>query len=122
MTLIHVPRPPKSAFYKDRPVSSLLKNQIRHLQEAEFNLIKTEGEAAEYIRRVTALLHPQGAPKPQIVRRRKAQPGRVKEIAAAASRKAKGPSGRKTKATPKRRREKAVSKRKRNSKNKKRAS
>jgi hypothetical protein len=115
MTLIHVPRPPKSAFYKDRPVSSLLKNQIRHLQEAEFNLIKTEGEAAEYIRRVTAKLHPQGA-KPQIVRRRKAEPGRVKEIAAAASRKAKGSSGRKTKATPKRRRKKAVPKRKRNGK------
>jgi|SRR6185312_9265762 len=115
MTLIHVPRPPKSAFYKDRPVSNLLKNQIRHLQEAEFNLIKTEGQAAEYIRRVTAKLHPAGA-RPQIVRRRKAQPGRVKEIAAAAGRKAKGSSGRKSKATPKRLGKKTVSKRKRGGK------
>ena len=115
MTLIRVPRPPKSAFYKDRPVSSLLKNQIRHLQEAEFNLIKTEGEAAEYIRRVTAKLHPAGA-KPQIVRRRKAKPGRVKEIAAAASRKIKAPRGRKTKSKPRSRGKKAVSKGKRNGK------
>jgi hypothetical protein len=113
MTLIHVPRPPKSAFYKDRPVSSLLKNQIRHLQEAEFNLIKTEGEAAEYIRRVTAQLHPAGA-KPQIVRRRKAQPGRVKEIAAAAGPKSKATRGRKTKS--KSRGKKAASKRKRSGK------
>lgn len=76
MTIIRVPRPPQSAMNKDRPVSSLLKNQILHLQEAEFRLpardqtniyinkIKTEGEAAEYIRRVTAKLHPEGiAPK-----------------------------------------------------------
>jgi|SRR6185312_4173781 hypothetical protein len=115
MTLIHVPRPPKSAFYKDRPVSSLLKNQIRHLQEAEFNLIKTEGEAAEYIRRVTAQLHPAGA-KPQIVRRRKARPGRVKEIAAAAGRKTRATRGRKTKSKPKGRGKKAASKRKRSGK------
>ena|SRR6185437_2919669 len=114
MTLIHVPRPPKSAFYKDRPVSNLLKNQIRHLQEAEFNLIKTEGQAAEYIRRVTAKLHPAGA-RPQIVRRRKAQPGRVKEIAAA-SRKTTATRGRKTKSKPKRRGKKAASKRKRTGK------
>lgn len=115
MTLIHVPRPPKSAFYKGRPVSSLLKNQIRHLQEAEFNLIKTEGEAAEYIRRVTAKLHPEGA-KPYIVRRRKAEPGRVKEIAAVASHKAKAARSSKKKITPKRRGKKAVPKRKRNGK------
>jgi hypothetical protein len=54
---------------QDRSVSSLLKTQILHLQEAEFRLpadlqtniyihaIKTEGEAGEYIRRVTAALH-----------------------------------------------------------------
>lgn len=69
MTTIKVPKPPKSALNKDRPISTLLKNQIRHLQEAEFrlpvsgqtdvyiNAIKTEGEAAEYIRQVTAAIH-----------------------------------------------------------------
>jgi|SRR6185437_1030853 len=118
MTLIHVPRPPKNAFYKDRPVSSLLKNQIRHLQEAEFNLIKTEGQAAEFIRRVTAKLHPEGA-RPQVVRRRKAQPGRVKEIAAAASRKVRVSGGRKSKAASKTRGKRAASKSNRNSKKRK---
>jgi hypothetical protein len=75
MTMIRILRLPRGAFNKDRPVSSLLKAQIRHLQEAEFNLIRTEGQAAEYIRRITALMHPERA-KPQI------EPGRVRNIAA----------------------------------------
>ena len=69
MTLIHVPRPPKSAMNPNRPVSSLLKTQIEHLQRAEtrlphpyqagiyINAIKTEGEAAKYIRAVTEAIH-----------------------------------------------------------------
>jgi hypothetical protein len=69
MALIHVPRPPKSAYDPDRPVSSLLKSQIDHLREAESKLplryrsemyirtIKTEGEAARYIRDVTEAIH-----------------------------------------------------------------
>ena len=73
MTVIKVPRPPKSAFNKNRPVSALLKNQILHLHEVEkkfppahhsgtyINAIKTEGEAAAYIQKVTARLHPEGA-------------------------------------------------------------
>ncbi|HZR57715.1 MAG TPA: hypothetical protein VFA74_12635 [Terriglobales bacterium] len=73
MTVIKVPKPPQSAFDKNRPVSALLKNQILHLHEAEsrlpvrqqtniyINKIKTEGEAAEYIREVTAKLHPEAA-------------------------------------------------------------
>jgi hypothetical protein len=69
MVLIPVPKPPKSAMNPDRPVSTLLQNQMLYLQEAEFRLpvkmqtniyinsIKTEGEAADYIRRVTEALH-----------------------------------------------------------------
>lgn len=69
MTVIRIPKPPRSAFNKNRPVSSLLKTQILHLREAEkkfppnyhsniyINAIKTEGDAAEYIRRVTTTLH-----------------------------------------------------------------
>lgn len=69
MTLIHVPRPPKSAMNPDRPVSSLLIAQIVHLQHAERRLplryrsqiyvhaIRTEGEAARYIREVTEAIH-----------------------------------------------------------------
>ena len=69
MTIIRVPKTPASAFNKNRPVSSLLKTQLEHLQRAEFrlpaelqtniyiNAIKTEGEAAEYIGEVTRRLH-----------------------------------------------------------------
>ena len=69
MTVIKVPRPPKSAFDPNRAVNALLKNQMEHLFEAEkklpskyrseiyVNAIKTEGEAAEYIRTVTEAIH-----------------------------------------------------------------
>jgi hypothetical protein len=69
MATIKVPKPPKSAFNKKRPVSSLLRAHLEHLQRAEFrlpsemqtniyiNAIKTEGEAADYIGQVTARLH-----------------------------------------------------------------
>ena len=70
MTLIHVPRPDvKTAMNPNRPVNALLKAQVQHLQEAELklplaqqtniyvNAIKTEGEAADYIRRVTEAIH-----------------------------------------------------------------
>jgi hypothetical protein len=69
MTLIPVPRPPKSAFDPGRPVSALLKSQIEYLRAAEsrlplryrseiyVNAIKTEGEAASYIRAVTEAIH-----------------------------------------------------------------
>jgi len=70
MAVIHVPRPNvKSAKDPYRPVNALLKAQVRHLHEAERNLplrhrtdiyinaIKTEGEAAEYIRQVTTAIH-----------------------------------------------------------------
>jgi len=65
MTLIKVPRPPKSAYDPNRPVSALLKAQIDYLHHAArrlplryrseiyVNAIKTEGEAARYIREVT---------------------------------------------------------------------
>jgi hypothetical protein len=73
MAVIKVPKPQAGSFNKNRPLSALLKNQILHLHEVEkkfppskhsgvyINAIKTEGEAADYIRRVTARLHPEGA-------------------------------------------------------------
>ena len=69
MVLIRVPKPPKSAYDPDRPMSSLLNSQIEHLREAEGKLplkyrsewyikaISTEGEAAKYIRDVTEAIH-----------------------------------------------------------------
>jgi len=65
MTVIQVPKPPKSAWNPNRPLSTLLQSQIEHLYEAEkrlphryksqiyTNAITTEGEAAEYIQKVT---------------------------------------------------------------------
>ncbi|MGA8502924.1 MAG: hypothetical protein WB683_15330 [Candidatus Sulfotelmatobacter sp.] len=64
MALIHVPRP-ENAWNPNRPVNALLKAQITHLHDAELklparqqtdiyiNAIKTEGEAADYVRQVT---------------------------------------------------------------------
>jgi len=112
MTVIHVPRPDvKSAMDSDRPVNTLLKAQIQHLRDAERNLplrhrtdiyvnaIKTEGEAAEYIRQVTEAIreaHEAAA----------AKRGRGIAIAAAAAdrprRKGASASGEKKKSTVKR--------------------
>jgi hypothetical protein len=69
MTVIKVPRPPQSAYDPSRPVSALLKMQVEHLHVAEkrlppryrsevyVNAIRTEGEAANYIRAVTEGIH-----------------------------------------------------------------
>ena len=70
MVLIRVPRP-KDAYNPDRPMGSLLKAQVEHLREAESKLplryrheidtyikaIRTEGEASDYIRKVTQAIH-----------------------------------------------------------------
>ena len=98
MTVIKVPIPPESAFNKQRRVSSLLRTQLEHLQEAEFrlpardqtnvyiNAIKTEGEAAEYIGQVTGRLQAAHAMKerPKV----KGKTSRVPAIAAMAEKKA----------------------------------
>jgi len=69
MELIPVPKPSKKAMNPDRPANALLLAQISHLQHAERRLplryrseiythaIKTEGEAAKYIREVTEAIH-----------------------------------------------------------------
>lgn len=74
MDPIDVPRP-KSVRDPDRPVSSLLLAQVKHLREAEKNLpphyrslifshsgifshaIQTESEAARYVQAVTEAIH-----------------------------------------------------------------
>jgi hypothetical protein len=97
MTMIHVPRvDAKSAMDKSRPVNTLLRVQIERLHEAEaklplamqtdiyVNAIKTEGEAGDYIRRVTEAI--QGAHKAAEARRTRpvVKRKRVIEIAAVA--------------------------------------
>jgi hypothetical protein len=92
MAIIFVPRPSSKAMNPDRPISSLLLAQIQHLQHAERRLppryhseiythaIKTEGEAARYIREVTEAIHQAHADAGKQRARRK----RGLEIAAAA--------------------------------------
>src|SRR5438067_12746069 len=108
MEVIHVPRPSKTAMNPDRPANALLLAQVSHLQHAERQLplryrsdiyihaIRTEGEAANYIREVTEAIHQAHAD----AAKRRAKPARKRgmEIAAAAER-SKRSSKKKTKAT-----------------------
>lgn len=67
--VVQVPKPHTSAYNPDRPISDLVRNQIRHLSVAERSLderhqsrlnvhdIKTEREASEYIHHLTKKLH-----------------------------------------------------------------
>jgi ArsR family metal-binding transcriptional regulator len=97
MTTIHVPRVDlQSAMDRNRPVNSLLKSQILHLHEAErrlpvrrrtdiyINAIKTEGEAAEYIRAVTEAIHDAHAEAAARRAKRAAKKPEVIDIAAVA--------------------------------------
>jgi len=69
--VIRVPKPARSSYQPNRPLSknSLLQNHVKHFRELEKDLppdqqtgipidsITTEGQAAEYIRRMTMKLH-----------------------------------------------------------------
>jgi len=69
MAVIAVPKPSKKSMNPDREVNCLLRAQVEHLQHAERRLplryrseiythaIRTEGEAAQYIREVTEAIH-----------------------------------------------------------------
>ena len=64
--VIRIPKPRHNAFNKHRPISTLLRMQVRHFHEIEkqlllaeltdIELIKTEGQAAEYVAKMTARL------------------------------------------------------------------
>jgi hypothetical protein len=76
--LISVPKTPQVSFNPDRPASSLLRSQVLHLQEAlakhvaEIAVVlainprklTTERELSSYIKKVTAILHPNAAKQP----------------------------------------------------------
>ncbi|PYT91201.1 MAG: hypothetical protein DMG36_19065 [Acidobacteria bacterium] len=78
-----VPKTPKSAYNHHRFISSLIHHQLKHFNELEKSLlkagkkltdlsrIKTELHASKYLKKMTALLHPQGVEKPQKTVRRK---------------------------------------------------
>lgn len=71
--LIRVPKPARTSFHPERLIERnfLLVNQLKHFRKRELDLppdqrtgidfekVKTEGEAAEYIRKLMTILHPQ---------------------------------------------------------------
>lgn len=71
---IKVPKVPASAFNPKRKASDLLKSHVTHLQHvlarrpdtrrlvAQATHVKTEADAAAFIGKATALLHPEGTP------------------------------------------------------------
>ena len=71
--VVKVPKPAPGSYNPDRPVTSLVRNQILHLSLAERHLpktersgidiysIKSEGQASEYIHHLTWKLHPPGS-------------------------------------------------------------
>jgi hypothetical protein len=73
--VIHVPKPRNNAFNKHRPISTLLRMQVQHFHEIErqlllaeltdIELIKTEGQAAEYVDKMTAKLRGAPTSKPE---------------------------------------------------------
>ena len=87
MATILVPAPPASAFNKNRPVSDLLRGQLRHFHHVEASLplalrsnmgprdVLTENGAARYIAHITnALESIKQVPAPIPIRRRPAAP------------------------------------------------
>lgn len=95
MPLIRVPLVPDEARNPNRSVSALLRMQMEHLYQAEqrlpskyrtdiyVNAIKTEGEAARYIRKATEAIH---AAHAEAARARKHRPAkRSFELAARAA-------------------------------------
>lgn len=70
VNVINIPTPPKDAFNKHRPVSDLIWTQVEHLAaivkkdiDDKRRAINTEAEASDFIREMTAILHPAGARK-----------------------------------------------------------
>ena len=75
--VIPVPKPSRSAYNPNRPLggNALVAAQVKHFAEAEKNLppefqtgldagaVKTEGQAGDYIRKVTEAIHRGGGVK-----------------------------------------------------------
>lgn len=68
--VIRIPKPPKDAFNQHRPVSELVWTQVEHLAavikrdiDDQTRAISTEAQASAFIKKMTAILHPQGARK-----------------------------------------------------------
>jgi len=122
MALISVPTPPKNAYDPHRPATSLLKAHVEHMREAESKLplkyrsefyakaVRTEGEAAEYIRDVTEAIHEAHADAEK--RRRTPTRKRKFDLAASAEQRPKSSSGARQRRTSAGKKRRATKKRK----------
>jgi len=70
--VINIPKPPSGAFNPHRPVSELVWSQVEHLAavvkkdiDDQRRAISTEAQASAFIRKMTAILHPEGVRKKQ---------------------------------------------------------
>jgi hypothetical protein len=82
MRIIDVPEVEKAAYNPDRPISGLIQMQLIHLSTAEQTLLPgqrtginistlhSEGQAAEYIQKVTAMLHKAGKAKKKATKKK----------------------------------------------------
>ena len=86
LKIIKIPRTPSTAFDKNRPVSDLVKNQVRHAyQELHAwweqigslrpDQMETEQQAANYINIVTRVLHPEATQRTPLPADRKGKSG-----------------------------------------------
>jgi len=81
--MVEVPKPAEGSYDPTRPLSknTLLQHQVRHFQLLEQTLprhrrsghdhqrIVTEGDAAEYLRKMTVMLHPKEAAPAKVTAR-----------------------------------------------------
>jgi hypothetical protein len=86
LKIIKIPRTPVSAFDKNRPASDLVKNQIRHayrelhawwrqIGSTTPDQIETEQQAADYLKTVTRVLHPEATPRAALQENRQGKSG-----------------------------------------------
>lgn len=116
MVLIHVRRPPDSAYDPKRKASALLRNQVEHMHLAEkrlplryrtgiyVNAIQTEGEVAEYIGQVTQAIARAHEDARKKRAKTPARPGIILKMAASIPKaaKKKNPRSANSNATPRR--------------------
>jgi len=94
MKMIDVPAVEKEAYNPDRPISGLIQMQLVHLSTAEQTLpprhrtginiatLHSEGEAAQYIQKVTGALHRAGKAKLKTGKKAVAKPRKAVKKAA----------------------------------------
>jgi hypothetical protein len=96
--VIRIPKLPQDAYNQHRPVSELLWEQVEHLAavvkrdiDDQRRAIRTEGQASAFIKKMTAILHPEGAEKPPASKSaRKKAPASSKSAKKKPARSAKG--------------------------------